>query len=58
MGNVLGKDASPLITFSCVNVRNSDNVNIDRVDGVEEEEKNFVVLEKKNGRGETENIFD
>ena len=43
MGSVFGKDSSPLITFSCVN---SDNVNIDRVDGIEEEKE-----------GKKENIF-
>ena len=46
MVSVFGKDSSPLITFSCINIRNSDNVNIDRVDGIEEEKE-----------GEKENIF-
>ena len=46
MVSVFGKDSSPLITFSCINIRNSDNVNIDRVDGIEEEKE-----------GNKENIF-
>ena len=46
MGSVFGKDSSPLITFSCINIRNSDNVNMDRVDGIEEEKER-----------EKENIF-
>ena len=52
MGSVFGKDSSPFITFSCINIRNSDNVNIDRVDGIEEEKEGeketfFFVLEGK-----------
>ena len=38
MGQIFGKDAKPLITFSCINVRDADNINITRVDGKEKRE--------------------
>ena len=44
MGGVFGKNSSPLITFSCINVGNSDNVNIDRVDGLEEEKEEKEII--------------
>ena len=37
MGQIFGKDAKPLVTFSCINVRDVDNIT--RVDGKEKREK-------------------
>ena len=39
MVGLLGKDSKPIITFSCVNIRNSENINIDRIDGEEKIEE-------------------
>ena len=43
MGGLLGKDSRPIFTFSCVNIRNSENINIDHIDGEGkiEEKKNL-----------------
>ena len=43
MVGLLGKDSKPIITFSCVNIRNSENINIDHIDGEGkiEEKKNL-----------------
>ena len=38
MGGLLGKDSRPIFTFSCVNIRNSENINIDHIDGEEKVE--------------------
>ena len=41
MGGLLGKDSKPIFTFSCVNIRDSENIDIYHIDGEEkiEEEK-------------------
>ena len=50
MGGLIGKD-TPLVTLSCINVRDTGDVNITRVDGKGREKKkkkkkkNFFVLE-------------
>ena len=44
MGGIFGKD-TPLVTLSCINVRDAGDVNISRVDGKgreEEEEKEKI----------------
>ena len=38
MGGLLGKDSKPIFTFSCVNIRDSENIDIYHIDG---EEKNY-----------------
>ena len=52
MGQIFGKDAKPLITFSCINVRDADNINITRVDGKEKREE-----KKKEEQEEIKKIF-
>ena len=48
MGGLLGKD-TPLVTLSCINVRDTGDVNISRVDGKgrEKEKKKEEEEEKK-----------
>ena len=47
MGQIFGKDAKPLITFSCINVRDADNINITHVDGKEKREEKKKRKKKK-----------
>ena len=68
MGGLIGKD-TPLVTLSCINVRDTGDVNITRVDGKggekekkkEEKEKKkffcFRIRKKRYVRGEEENSF-
>ena len=66
MGGLIGED-TPLVTLSCINVRDTGDVNITRVDGKgrekkkEEEEKKFFCFrirkKKRHVRGEEENSF-
>ena len=66
MGGIFGKD-TPLIRLSCINVRDTGDVNITRVDGKgkeKEEEKIekffcFRIRKKKlHGRREEKNLFE
>ena len=52
MGQIFGKEAKPLVTFSCINVRDADNINITRVDGKEKREE-----KKKEEQEEIKKIF-
>ena len=64
MGGLIGKD-TPLVTLSCINVRDTGDVNITRVDGKgrekkkEKEEENFFFCfrKKRHVTGEEENSF-